>query len=90
MSNTAANIPEDAVALDREDWMQIMEDLLEIGPYIHASIEEIATKHPETMHMISAMDPETFEADLRAACAAIAYVAEFAADKCLFVPIKEE
>lgn len=84
------NIKDGVVALDREEWMDIQTDLLQIGPYIQASFEDISKKHPEVVALIPAMDPITFEADIRAACAAIAWVAEFAADKCLFIPMEEE
>lgn len=87
MSN---NIQNGAVALDREEWLKIQMDMLQVGPYIQASFEDITRKHPEYVDLVPALDPITFEADVRAACAAIAWVAEFAADKCLFIPIEEE
>lgn len=84
------NVPVGSVALEKEDWLQIIDDFLAIGPYLKASFTEVVKRHPEAIGMMPALDPETFEADVRAACAAMAYVAEFATDKCLFVPVEEE
>ena len=76
--------------LDREDWLQIATDLLQIGPVLREVMERVSTEHPEAKELYPAMDPDTFEADMRAACVAVAYVAEFAADKCRFIPVEEE
>ena len=89
MSNIEDMIDE-SVALDKEDWLQIVQDLMEIGPILKACISDASKRYPDLMHQVSAMDPETFEADIRAACAAMSYVAEFAADKCRFIVVKEE
>lgn len=86
----SSNNQNGAVALNREEWLHIQMDLLQVGPYIQASFDEITRKHPEFVALIPALDPITFEADVRAACAAISWVAEFAADKCLFIPVEEE
>jgi len=88
--NNPENMMDNSVALDKEDWLQIIEDLLEVGPILQRCITETVQKFPQIMNRVAAMDPETFELDIRAACAAMAYVAEFAADKCRFIQVKEE
>lgn len=83
-------IMDDAVTLDKAEWQQIIQDLLGIGPVLQQCIAETVKKFPDITSELPAMDPVTFEADIRAACAAAAYVAEFAADKCQFIPVQEE
>lgn len=90
MRDNLQKMMDDSEKLDREDWLQIMQDLLEVGPILKESVKRVCDNIPEAARLYAAMDPETFELDMRAACAAIAYVAEFAADKCRFIMVKEE
>lgn len=90
MSNGISFPGDGSVALDREQWLQIIEDLLQVGPLLQESIARAVKDNPIAKEIYPAFDPEIFEADVRAACAAIAYVADFAADKCRFIVVKEE
>lgn len=85
MSSGISFPAEQSVALDRDQWMQIATDLMEVGPIIQAAFVQIKENTPEAGEIYAALDPVVFEADIRAACAAIAWVAEFAPDKCRFI-----
>ena len=89
MSNIA-DFEKESVALSREDWLQVAQDLMLIGPILQEAIAKAANQYPRAAQEIPALDPEVFEADMRAACSAVAYVAEFAADKCRFIVAKED
>ena len=89
MSN-AVDFEKEPVALSRDAWLQVAQDLMQIGPILQDAIAKAANQYPRAAQEIPVLDPEVFEADMRAACSAVAYVAEFAADKCLFVVVKED
>ena len=76
---------ENPVTLYREQWLQIATDLLEVGPLLQEAMVRIKENVPEAGELYAALDPDTFEAEIRCACAAISWVAEFAADKCYFI-----
>ena len=77
------------VTLGKDEWLEVADDLLTTGPILQRVIVETAQEHPEMLDLFPALDPELFEADIRAAAVAVSYVAHFAADKCYFA-IKEE
>lgn len=89
MSNEV-DFEKESVALSREDWLQVAQDLMMIGPMLQDAIAKAANQYPRAAQEIPALDPEVFEADLRAACSAVAYVAEFATDECRFIVVKED
>ena len=72
-------------ALSREQWLQIAQDLMQVGPILQEALCKAASAYPNAAEIMPVLDPGTFEADIRCACAAIAYVAEFAADQCRFI-----
>lgn len=90
MSNYGVYKPYDGTqALNREQWLQVAQDLLEVGPILQYSLEQTIKNYPDAADHIAALNPDTFEADIRIACAAITYVAEFAAEQCRFIIAKE-
>lgn len=90
MSNNVSFPVGNSVALTREEWLQIATDLLDVGPLLQEALVRIKENVPDAGALYAALDPDTFEADVRAACAAVSWVAEFAADKCRFILVKEE
>lgn len=81
--------PNAPVTLGKDEWLEVADDLLTAGPVLMHVLVETAQEHPEMLDLFPALDPELFEADIRAAAVAVSYVANFAADKCYFV-LKEE
>lgn len=90
MSNDVSFPVDNSVSLNREEWLQIATDLLDVGPLLQEALVRIKKDVPDADKLYAALDPDTFEADMRAACAAVVWVAEYAADQCRFVLTKEE
>ena len=82
-----------SIQLTKEQWHTIANELLDAGPLLKAALQDADKNYPdgtEVAKVHPALDPETFETDIRLACTAIAYVAEFATDKCRLYIDKEE
>ena len=89
MSNTV-DFEKEPVALSREDWLQVSQDLMLIGPLLKKCMEQAVEQYPHVAQEIRVMDPEVFEADMKAACVAVAYVADCAAENVKFIAVKED
>lgn len=83
------------VTFTKEQWESVANELLDAGPIIQESLiraraDKKGTPEEEFFRIHPGLDPETFEADIRLACTAVAYVANFATDKCRFIVEKED
>ena len=84
-----------SVTLNKEQWERVSQELLDAGPIIQEAIDEALKKMPlaakeEGIRLHPGIEPINFETDIRLACTAITYVANFAADKCRFIMTKED
>lgn len=82
------------VTLDKEQWETVANELLDAGPLIQEALigamnDAAKDQWDAEVKNHPAIDPTTFEDDIRLACTAIRYVANFAADKCRFIVMKE-
>ena len=72
----------DKVTLSKEEWEQIADSMLELGSIFATVLRR------QNCEGTGEQDASELEADVICAVAAIKYVAEFAADKCVFAAMK--
>lgn len=72
----------DKVTLSKEDWERIANSMLELGNVFAIMLRQ------QNYEGKGEQDASELEADIICAVAAIKYVAEFAADKCVFAAMK--
>lgn len=72
----------DKVTLSKEEWEQIADSVLELGSIFATMLRQ------QNYEGVGEQDASELEADIICAAAAIKYVAEFAADKCVFAAMK--
>lgn len=71
-------------ALTKAEWLEVKDTMQTIGTMLSTSL--LVANYDDQ----GQQDFESCRADFAAAVAAIEYVAEFAADKCRFIPIRED
>lgn len=88
----ARDIMNNPITLTKEQWETVANELLDAGPIIQESLiraKASNTDKEDFFRLHPGIDPETFETDIRLACTAIIYVANFATDKCRLVVMEE-
>ena len=90
MSNGVIFPTENVETLSKEEWLRVAEGLLEVGPILQEALSRMVADIPDAREIHPALDPDTFEAYVRCACAAVCYVAEFCPGECHFILTKEE
>lgn len=68
--------------LPKERWLEIAENISAIAPHLAKILVD------QNADGVGVEDAETMQADLTAAYTAVMYVAQFAAEKCVFVGVK--
>lgn len=84
-----------SATLNKEQWERVANELLDAGPLIQDALAEaLKNMTPEQsmdgVRIHPGIEPINFETDIRLACTAIHYVANFAPDKCRFILTKED
>lgn len=72
--------------LTKEQWVDVAQSLFESLEPLCAGLQKVKDANPSVTN--TAFDPDVYAANISFAVAAIAYVAEYAADKCLFGSIE--
>lgn len=72
--------------LTKEQWIDVAQSLLESCEPLCAGLQKVKDANPSVTN--TAFDPDVYAENISFAVAAIAYVAEYAADKCLFGSIE--
>lgn len=88
----ARDIMNNPITLTKEQWESVANELLDAGPIIQDSLRRAKANNADKQEFYQlhpGINPETFEADIRLACTAIIYVANFATDKCRLVVMEE-
>ena len=88
----ARDIMNNPITLAKEQWESVANELLDAGPIIQDSLRRAKANNADKQEFYQlhpGINPETFEADIRLACTAIIYVANFATDKCRLVVMEE-
>lgn len=81
-----SNNEESFVRLTKEQWIEVVQSLLESCEPICAGLQKVKDANPSVTN--TAFDPDVYAENISFAVAAIAYVAEYADDKCLFGAIE--
>lgn len=68
--------------LTKEQWIDVAQSLFESLEPLCAGLQKVKDANPSVTN--TAFDPDVYAENIRFAVAAIAYVSEYAADKCLF------
>lgn len=68
--------------LTKEQWIDVAQSLFESLEPLCAGLQKVKDANPSVTN--TAFDPDVYAENISFAVAAIAYVAEYAADKCLF------
>lgn len=68
--------------LTKEQWIEVAQSLICSCEPLCAGLQKVKDANPSVTN--TAFDPDVYAENIRFAVAAIAYVSEYAADKCLF------
>lgn len=82
MNKEKSNKEKSFERLTKEQWIEVGKSLLCSCETICAGLQKVKDNEPSVTN--TQYDPDVYAANINFAVAAIAYVAEYAADKCLF------
>lgn len=82
MNKEKSNKEKSFERLTKEQWIEVAQSLFASCETLCAGLQKVKDANPEVTN--TAFDPDVYAANISFAVAAIAYVAEYAADKCLF------
>lgn len=71
------------VTLTKKQWLQVADNIGTVAKHLAKALIDM------NVDGVGKEDAEEMQADMMAAYTAVMYVAEFAADKCVFVGVKE-
>ncbi len=86
MNKEKSNKEKSFELLTKEQWIEVAQSLFESCEPLCAGLQKVKDANPSVTN--TAFDPDVYAANISFAVAAIAYVAEYAADKCLFGSIE--